>query len=328
MELNNDFRVSVGPSQAWKVLSDVERIAPLLPGAQLQEVEGDDYRGIVKVKVGPITAQYKGTATFMELDETAGRMVLKATGRDTRGQGNASAMVTVTMSPDGDGTKVNVSTDLTITGKVAQFGRGVLADVSGKLIGQFVDALEADLEAGGTGTVATAEAIVDAAAGDVTAEETATDGAAASGDATTDATPGDEAAADEAAAPLIDAEDAPSVTPLADTVTVSAPSGGPRKIDSPEPEPVDLLDAAGGTVAKRLLPLLGGAAAVVVLVVALRRRSRRAKLSSLRAALPELGDLPSIDQLRRHLPDLPDLPAAQELGRRAAKRAKKAARRR
>jgi hypothetical protein len=260
-------------------------------------------------------------------------------------------MVTVTMSPDGDGTKVNVSTDLTITGKVAQFGRGVLADVSGKLIGQFVDALEADLEAGGTGTVATAEAIVDAASGDVTGEETATDGAAAGSDAA-DATPGDEAAADEAAAdeaaaPLIDAEDTPSVTPLADTVTVSAPSAGPRKIHSPEPEPVDLLDAAGGTVAKRLLPLLGGAAAVVVLVVALRRRSRRTKLSSLRAALPdrgdvpsidqlrrhlpdlpELGDLPSIDQLRRHLPDLPDLPAAQELGRRAAKRAKKAARRR
>jgi carbon monoxide dehydrogenase subunit G len=309
------------------VLSDVERIAPLLPGAQLQEVEGDDYRGIVKVKVGPITAQYKGTATFIELDETAGRMVLKATGRDTRGQGNASAMVTVTMSPDGDGTKVNVSTDLTITGKVAQFGRGVLADVSGKLIGQFVDALEADLEAGGTGTVATAEAIVDAAAGDVAAEETATDGAVVSGDAA-GATPGDEAAADEAAAPLIDAEDTPSVTPLADTVTVSAPSAGPRKIHSPEPEPVDLLDAAGGTVAKRLLPLLGGAAAVVVLVVALRRRSRRTKLSSLRAALPDRGDVPSIDQLRRHLPDLPDLPAAQELGRRAAKRAKKAARRR
>jgi carbon monoxide dehydrogenase subunit G len=164
MELNNDFRVSVGPPEAWKVLSDVERIAPLLPGAQLQEVEGDDYRGIVKVKVGPITAQYKGTATFVEQDETAGKMVLKATGRDTKGQGNANAMITVTMSPDGDGTKVNVATDLTITGKVAQFGRGVLADVSGKLVTQFVDALEKDLESGEAAPAAGAEEAAEEAA--------------------------------------------------------------------------------------------------------------------------------------------------------------------
>lgn len=145
MELSNDFRVGVSVPEAWKVLTDVERIAPMLPGAQLQEVEGDEYRGVVKVKVGPITAQYKGAATFLEKDEAAGKVVLKASGRDTRGQGNASATITATMAADGDGTRVTVVTDLTVTGKVAQFGRGVLADVSGKLIGQFVDALEADL---------------------------------------------------------------------------------------------------------------------------------------------------------------------------------------
>ena len=150
MELTNDFRVGVSVPEAWKVLTDVERIAPLLPGAQLQEVDGDEYRGIVKVKVGPITAQYKGQATFVERDEAAGRVALKASGRETRGQGNASAIITATMTPDGDGTKVSVITDLTITGKVAQFGRGVLADVSAKLIGQFVDALEADLARSGT----------------------------------------------------------------------------------------------------------------------------------------------------------------------------------
>src|ERR1700739_4501221 len=133
MELSNDFRVGISVPQAWKVLTDVERIAPLLPGAQLQEVEGDEYRGVVKVKVGPITAQYKGSATFIEQDEPAGRVVLKATGADTRGQGNATATTTATMTPDGDGTKVSVQTDLTVTGKVAQFGRGVLADVSAKL---------------------------------------------------------------------------------------------------------------------------------------------------------------------------------------------------
>src|SRR5271156_3848091 len=105
MELTNDFEVDVPVPEAWKVLTDLERIAPLLPGAQLQEVEGDEYRGVVKVKVGPITAQYKGTATFVEQDESAGHMVLKATGRDTRGQGNASATITVTMVPDGGGTQ-------------------------------------------------------------------------------------------------------------------------------------------------------------------------------------------------------------------------------
>jgi carbon monoxide dehydrogenase subunit G len=142
MELTNDFRVAVPPSTAWSVLTDVERIAPCMPGAQLQEVEGDEYRGVVKVKVGPITAQYKGTASFVELDEDNHRAVLKAQGRDTRGQGNASATITATLVPDGEGTHVTVQTDLTVTGKVAQFGRGVMADVSNKLLGQFVECLE------------------------------------------------------------------------------------------------------------------------------------------------------------------------------------------
>ena len=142
MELTNDFRVAVPPSTAWTVLTDVERIAPCMPGAQLQEVEGDEYRGVVKVKVGPITAQYKGKAMFQELDEAGHRAVLRADGRDTRGQGNASATITATLTPDGEGTHVTVQTDLTVTGKVAQFGRGVMADVSTKLLGQFVECLE------------------------------------------------------------------------------------------------------------------------------------------------------------------------------------------
>ena len=142
MELTNDFRVAVPPSTAWTVLTDVERIAPCMPGAQLQEIEGDEYRGVVKVKVGPITAQYKGKAMFLELDEAGHRAVLRAEGRDTRGQGNASATITATLVPDGEGTHVTVQTDLTVTGKVAQFGRGVMADVSAKLLGQFVECLE------------------------------------------------------------------------------------------------------------------------------------------------------------------------------------------
>jgi uncharacterized protein len=148
MKLENEFRVDVPVEQAWRVLLDVERIAPCMPGAQLQEVEGDEYRGIVKVKVGPITAQYKGAARITEADEANHRAVIRAEGRDTRGQGNASAIVTATLQPEGAGTRVSIDSDVTITGKVSQFGRGVIADVSGKLLDQFVAALERDVLAG------------------------------------------------------------------------------------------------------------------------------------------------------------------------------------
>ena len=142
MELINTFEVSVPIETAWKVLTDVERIAPCLPGAQLQEIEGDEYRGIVKVKVGPIQAQYKGKASFLERDDVNFKAVLDAAGRDTRGQGNASAIITAQLEAAGESTLVTVTTDLTVTGKVAQFGRGVLADVSAKILTQFVDNLE------------------------------------------------------------------------------------------------------------------------------------------------------------------------------------------
>jgi carbon monoxide dehydrogenase subunit G len=145
MEIADSFRVSTPIDDTWKVLLDIEGIAPCLPGAQLQEIEGNEYRGIVKVKVGPITAQYKGTATLAEVDETGHRLVIDASGRDTRGQGNATATIVVTMADDGDGTRVDVVTDLSITGKVAQFGRGVLVDVSSKLMRQFVENLERDV---------------------------------------------------------------------------------------------------------------------------------------------------------------------------------------
>ncbi|HEY3095480.1 MAG TPA: SRPBCC family protein [Acidimicrobiia bacterium] len=148
MKLENEFRVDVPVEQAWRVLLDVERIAPCMPGAQLQEVEGDEYRGIVKVKVGPITAQYKGAARITEVDETNHRAVIRAEGRDTRGQGNASATVTATLHADGEGTLVSIDSDVTITGKVSQFGRGVIADVSEKLLDQFVACVERDILSG------------------------------------------------------------------------------------------------------------------------------------------------------------------------------------
>ena len=141
MELINEFEVDAPLDVVWSVLTDVERIAPCLPGAQLQEVEGDEYRGVVKVKVGPITAQYKGAASFVEKDDSGYRAVLRAEGRDTRGTGNATADITAEMAPTATGTRVAVTTDLKVTGKVAQFGRGVMADVSKKLMGQFADNL-------------------------------------------------------------------------------------------------------------------------------------------------------------------------------------------
>ena len=145
MELNHEFSVSLPVSETWAVLTDLERVAPCMPGFELQEVEGEEYRGIVKVKVGPMTAQYKGVASFQERDAASHRAVVRAEGREMRGQGNASALVTATLAPEGTGTRVHMHTDLTVTGRVAQFGRGVLADVSGKLIGEFAKALEADL---------------------------------------------------------------------------------------------------------------------------------------------------------------------------------------
>jgi len=141
VELNNDFEVAAPIDRVWDVLTDVERIAPCLPGAQLQEIEGDEFRGVVKVKVGPITAQYKGAASFVERDDVGHRAVLRAEGRDTRGAGNAAADITAQLEAVDGGTRVTVATALTVTGKVAQFGRGVMADVSRKLMGQFADNL-------------------------------------------------------------------------------------------------------------------------------------------------------------------------------------------
>ena len=224
MELTNEFTVRVPAERAWEVLTDVEGIAPCMPGAELQEVLGDEYRGIVKVKVGPITAQYKGAARFVELDAAGRRAVLRAEGRDTRGQGNANATVTATLAPEGDGTRVSVHTDLAITGRVAQFGRGVLADVSAKLLGQFVSCLE--------------DTVLSEASGAAPAEARSEASAAAS------------------AAP---AAEAPAPDP--------APSEA-RRITSAPAQPVDLLEAGGAAVAKRLVPAV---VALVLLLWVLRR---------------------------------------------------------
>ena len=290
MELINEFRVGVPVAEAWEVLTDVERIAPCMPGAQLQEIEGDEYRGIVKVKVGPITAQYKGAARFVEQDEAAHRAVLRAEGRETRGQGNAHATITAQLEPDGDGTNISVTTDLTITGRVAQFGRGVLADVSTKLLGQFADCLETKLLAGEGGAAVGSDAPGGAggaessgvtgssspASGTSGPRDIASEGAAATLQADVvegAAWPGHAGSSGRSAQTT---EATTSSTDDADRARAKGTSGPSiRVVDSPEAEPVDLLEAAGAPVAKRVAPAVIGLTALWLLSIFLRRRRRR-----------------------------------------------------
>jgi uncharacterized protein len=145
MQLDHEFTVNVTMERAWAVLTDLEGIAPCLPGAQLTGVEGDVYSGRVKVKVGPVISEYAGTARFVEKDDAAYRAVIDAKGKDPRGASNAAAAIHASLRPDGDQTVVTVNTELTISGKIAQFGSGMIKEVSAKLLTQFVQNLEASL---------------------------------------------------------------------------------------------------------------------------------------------------------------------------------------
>ena len=212
MDLNHEFTVNVPVAEAWAILTDLERIAPCLPGAQLTEVEGDTYRGQVKIKVGPILAQFKGQASFVSRDDVAHKASLKGEGRDTTGKGNASAIITAELtSVTPTSTKCTVHTDLSISGKVAQFGRGALADVSDKLLAQFSENLNQLISA------------------------------------------------------------APALSEPVVAETSPAPSEQPaiRKIDGPEVAPLNLLDTAGSTIAKRAIPALIGIAVLVAVLVKL-----------------------------------------------------------
>ena len=180
-KLLNEFTVHRPIAETWTVLTDVERIAPCMPGAALEEIEGDVFRGVVKVKLGAISTAFRGQANFVERDDTAHRAVLKGEGRDTTGKGNASALITAQLeSIDADTTKCVVETDLHITGKVAQFGRGIMGDVSKKLMNQFATNLNTMLDqqpgAATPPEAAAAEPTATPAAGDAS-----TNGATASG---------------------------------------------------------------------------------------------------------------------------------------------------
>ncbi len=231
MDLHHEFTVPVPAADAWRILTNLERLAPCLPGAQLTEVEGEIYRGQVKVKVGPIVAQFKGQASFVTRDDANYTASLKAEGRDTGGKGNAAATITARLESTGPSSaKCTVDTDLNITGKVAQFGRGALADVSDKLLLQFVDNLNA-----------------------LIAKEGVSGGS------------------DTAAVSGASAQPSPAAQPSAEAQQTSAAQPSVRKIEQSEDvAPLDLLDAAGGTIFKRLAPVLVVIAVAVAAFVIFR----------------------------------------------------------
>jgi uncharacterized protein (TIGR03382 family) len=154
MKIANQFAVSAPIEQAWDVLCDLEQVIPLMPGAQLIGHEGDDYLGKVKVKVGPVTSEFSGKVHFVELDRAQHRAVIDGKGKEARGTGNAAATVTAQLHEDGQRTVVTVDTDLKIVGKLAQFGSSMLQQVSEKLLGQFVESLEAKLASDSAGSPA------------------------------------------------------------------------------------------------------------------------------------------------------------------------------
>ena len=251
MRIDNSFTVGLPAEDAWKLLLDVERIAPCIPGAELQEVADDEYRGVVKVKLGAITTQYKGAVRISEVDEPGRRIVLRAEGRETRGQGNASVTVTATLRPVGKGrTEVAIETDLTISGKIAQFGRGVMADVSSKLLAQFANCLESTILSGSESAAAGAGPGATATTAEIVADELA-----------------DVALDDpERAAQFVEAV-APKV----------------RVVESKPAEPVDLLAVAGGSVAERAVP--AAIVGVFLLQILPKGRLKRLGLAVLGSAL-------------------------------------------
>ncbi|MCU1693188.1 MAG: carbon monoxide dehydrogenase subunit [Frankiales bacterium] len=252
MKLENSFTVPVPRADAWKVLMDVERIAPCMPGATLTSREGDSFTGTVKVKVGPINLTYGGQARFVSLDEAGGVAVIEGSGKETRGTGTAKALITCTLVDRGTSTDVQVETDLNVTGKPAQFGRGVLADVSAKLVDRFASCLSEEIEAGEPAPTSSEAEPTPPVGGGAGPAFSIGDGAGPAEDAVAGAVPA--AAAPSATTPAAAAPTAPAP---------SAPAAAPRRAVR-EAEAIDLMETAGLPVLKRAAPV-GGALALVLL---------------------------------------------------------------
>ncbi|HEV7213411.1 MAG TPA: SRPBCC domain-containing protein [Blastococcus sp.] len=332
MQLENSFTVPVPIDEAWRVLLDIERIAPCMPGAALDSVDGDDFTGRVKVKLGPINLTYQGKASFIEKDAAAHTAVIDARGKDQRGNGTAAAVVTANLKAEGDITRVHVLTDLNITGRPAQFGRGVMTDVGNKLLGQFADKLAAQLGEGdrpvapaadatqpitAAGPAGKAAATAAGAAEEIAASAEQTQGdtaparavrstaaaakktAAKAADTVPAASDSAPASGDTAPAAVVDATPEQAAS-QSGTQRSAAPSGPPsgttappnrggatgparsepsvvaqRRLPANEPEPIDLLEVAGGAAMARYAAPAAAVAAVLLLVLVVVRRRRR-----------------------------------------------------
>jgi carbon monoxide dehydrogenase subunit G len=246
IELDNSFTVPVPPEQAWDVLLDVERIAPCMPGASVTSVEGDEVAGQVKVKLGPLSLSYKGTAKFTEKDQENHTIAIEASGKETRGAGTASATVHAGLKPaDAEGqTLVSIHTALNVTGRPAQFGRSLLPEVSGKLIAQFAANLEALITAGSAGAGTTA----------APAEGGAEAGAAEAGSGS-----GSASGSGSGEGTAVASSTQPSVAP-------------PRHEDS-----LNLIKLVGGPILKRVIPVAAAGALLALLGRRFRHLFRRNK---------------------------------------------------
>ena len=253
MEMDHSFTVPVPPERAWDVLLDVERIAPCMPGASVDEFDGEVVTGRIKVKVGPVSLTYRGTAKFTERDPDAKVIVLEASGKETRGAGTASATVRATLEPGGEGTIASMHTTMNVTGRPAQFGRGVMVEVGGKLVEQFAQNLRqliTDDSAGGGGAAATEAGATEAGATEAGA---ATDGDAGADQATAQDGPGH-------------TQPSPVVPSAATTPTATA------QPPAASADSINLVKLVGPALLKRVVPVAVIAAVLAVLGRRLFRR--------------------------------------------------------
>jgi uncharacterized protein len=274
IELDHSFTVPVPPDQAWDVLLDVETIAPCMPGATVDEVDGDVVNGRIKVKVGPVSLTYKGTAKFTERNPETRVVVVEAAGKETRGSGTASANVRASLAPDasGSGTEVTMHTTMNVTGRPAQFGRGVMVEVGGKLVEQFAANL-AKLIAGDTGAGG------DAGSGDAGTSDAGTSDAGTSDAGTSDA--GTNAAGTNAAGASGPAATADARTGNGSGAAVSTAAAPVASASAPAQEDsLNLVKLAGPVILKRLVPVAAGVAGLALLsrlFWRLRHRAGRAE---------------------------------------------------
>lgn len=276
MKLEHSFTVPADLDTVWQAVLDPERVAPCMPGATLSEVDGDAFKGSVKVKLGPISLLYKGSGEFLSKDEDAHTVVIKASGKDSRGNGTAAATVSVTLTPDGDATKGAVVTDLSITGKPAQFGRGLISEVGGKILDTFATCLATKLAPQDEQSAEPATTEADSGKGVSSAGE--------SGKGVSSA--GEPARAGEGPALSVVKEpaDGPTAADRSEAVAAGRKAGEataataaatkPKLTAAPEPETeaIDLLSYAGPSVVKRMAPLAAIVVAVLVFIALRRRR--------------------------------------------------------